>query len=1108
MPYGSLIIKFAADLAEFQRDVKRSTTLVERELKGLQRTAGNFARAFQAALIGTGAVTAVRAIIREASAAEESEKRLAGVIKATGDVSGFTAKQLEAMNRQLVELSRFDDESIREAQAQIIAFGNISGEQFERALKLSADLAELLGEDVTSAAQKLGKALADPTSALEGIARGRIKLTEAQKEQIKELTRLNDLQGAQNVLLTAAESKVGGLANEMNTGLLKEVADLSKAWNDMLEEVAKTGAFRVITDTFRGLTSLIRDIKDELKGIPSTLTTLQEDISNFVLETPLRFTPLAPVAKKMMDAAKIRREAFKIAGGQAPTDEQIEQAREVFRAQEEAASKAGVQDAWAAAGRAHQAGASAAKTQAAEVRDAWVMAGEARVNAAERAAQAAQTAAAAEAKSSAGIQAAVRKADAEFEAQAAAQQRMIDERERLRKDEEARRKREISEATVGARGALEAGRAQAVAQQAKAAAQAEQQLAAQRLDVLERFHEEGLIGEREYWQARADVQRQAFNAELAAQDKQIEAIGREVSSRREAVALASKERETSGKGAVAYLNALKDLDAAQAKQKAALEERNQLEREFGFTSVKNSLDAAVGTRQYEDAVKDLNAQIAELQGRSADAARIRFDQQTRTLRALAEKGSDTATVEKIAQLRRLTEGQASFNDLQKKAQLATRQLAIEEERIRNSREAGAISEFRSLKETSDARARALGELQQLARELEAVAEASEDAFLVQQAQQFTLEIQRLANQTDLLAQKFEQIGESSFADFLTEVLDDINSVEDAFKRMVDSIVRQINRLAAEEISNVLFRAISGGAGEQKGIGAAFGGIISKIFSGDVLKQIASVIKGAGESVGAIEARVKPIWEFEGIEPPTVSVNTQPVWDFAGVEPPKVSIPTEPMFDFADVKIPTISVQTEPVLDFVDMERAIKTISVPVESAGPIQVSTPDELTIPVEGLFKGLTDVPAPTEIPVEGIWKGLTEAVEPIKIPIEGLWKGLASSVEPIDVPINGLFQGLASAAGGAGYYAAADISNLFLQDGGRVKAGHAYVVGDGGEPEWFVPDTAGSVIPFSEMSSGGGRMTVINQFTISGQMDRRSQDQIALAAARGVQRSLDRNG
>jgi hypothetical protein len=197
-----------------------------------------------------------------------------------------------------------------------------------------------------------------------------------------------------------------------------------------------------------------------------------------------------------------------------------------------------------------------------------------------------------------------------------------------------------------------------------------------------------------------------------------------------------------------------------------------------------------------------------------------------------------------------------------------------------------------------------------------------------------------------------------------------------------------------------------------------------------------------------------------------------------------------------------------VLDFVDMERAIKTISVPVESAGPIQVSTPDELTIPVEGLFKGLTDVPAPTEIPVEGIWKGLTEAVEPIKIPIEGLWKGLASSVEPIDVPINGLFQGLASAAGGAGYYAAADISNLFLQDGGRVKAGHAYVVGDGGEPEWFVPDTAGSVIPFSEMSSGGGRMTVINQFTISGQMDRRSQDQIALAAARGVQRSLDRNG
>lgn len=63
MPYASLIVKYATDLAELQTGVKRATTIVERELKGLQRTAQNFQSAFQAVLLGTGAVTAARALI-------------------------------------------------------------------------------------------------------------------------------------------------------------------------------------------------------------------------------------------------------------------------------------------------------------------------------------------------------------------------------------------------------------------------------------------------------------------------------------------------------------------------------------------------------------------------------------------------------------------------------------------------------------------------------------------------------------------------------------------------------------------------------------------------------------------------------------------------------------------------------------------------------------------------------------------------------------------------------------------------------------------------------------------------------------------------------------
>jgi len=57
----------------------------------------------------------------------------------------------------------------------------------------------------------------------------------------------------------------------------------------------------------------------------------------------------------------------------------------------------------------------------------------------------------------------------------------------------------------------------------------------------------------------------------------------------------------------------------------------------------------------------------------------------------------------------------------------------------------------------------------------------------------------------------------------------------------------------------------------------------------------------------------------------------------------------------------------------------------------------------------------------------------------------------------IGGLFGSLASGFGG------------FFAKGGTAKAGKAHVVGDGGEPELFVPNTMGSITPFSKLSGAG---------------------------------------
>ena len=74
----------------------------------------------------------------------------------------------------------------------------------------------------------------------------------------------------------------------------------------------------------------------------------------------------------------------------------------------------------------------------------------------------------------------------------------------------------------------------------------------------------------------------------------------------------------------------------------------------------------------------------------------------------------------------------------------------------------------------------------------------------------------------------------------------------------------------------------------------------------------------------------------------------------------------------------------------------------------------------------------------------------------------------------------------------------------GGRGRAGQAYAIGTGAQPELFIPDRAGTFIP-----AGAGGMQVNNNFTImaSGPLSQRTELQIAAAASRGVERANRRN-
>lgn len=227
-----------------------------------------------------------KAITASVAAAAEHEVQMAtleAVIKATGGAAGFTADELDKMAGSLANQSLFTDDSIRSAQALILTFKSIKGDNFETTTRLAADLAAVMGGDVSSAALQLSKALEEPEKGIAALARSGVSFTEAEKEMIKSLNDVGLKAEAQRVILQALEGQVGGAAAGQAAGLTGSVHRLSEEWNNFLEALGNSGALELATRTVQGLTTVVQqlneafgsnaaqngiaDIQNQLKGL-------------------------------------------------------------------------------------------------------------------------------------------------------------------------------------------------------------------------------------------------------------------------------------------------------------------------------------------------------------------------------------------------------------------------------------------------------------------------------------------------------------------------------------------------------------------------------------------------------------------------------------------------------------------------------------------------------------------------------------------------------------------------------------------------------------------------------------------------------------------------
>lgn len=214
------------------------------ELSDKQSALGRVLTSGTAVIAGvTAAIAGVVAVSKDLisiySVQEQAEVRLEATLRATGNAIGMSSKELKDLASSFQEVTTYGDEAIIEVEKLFVASGSISRQALPRATEAVLDLAAAMGEDLNASAKRLAKALADPKSNLDSLKDANIQLSDAQKEEIKQLQEQGDLMGAQSIILEKVESSYGGIAKALADTDTGKLTQISNVWGDIKEGLGK-----------------------------------------------------------------------------------------------------------------------------------------------------------------------------------------------------------------------------------------------------------------------------------------------------------------------------------------------------------------------------------------------------------------------------------------------------------------------------------------------------------------------------------------------------------------------------------------------------------------------------------------------------------------------------------------------------------------------------------------------------------------------------------------------------------------------------------------------------------------------------------------------------
>jgi hypothetical protein len=195
-------------------------------------------------------------------------------LESTGDAAHVTATQIHSLAEEISAYSGFSIEAVQTTENLLLTFTNIKNTDtakiFDETTVAVADMARALGEDATTAATQLGKALNAPDTGLTALQRAGVQFTASQKEVIKSLFDTGQQAEAQQIILDKVSQKFGGSAKaygDTTAGALDKV-------KNSITEVEKTLA-----------APLLSPIADTLNTVATVLNTVNRDAPGLIYAT-------------------------------------------------------------------------------------------------------------------------------------------------------------------------------------------------------------------------------------------------------------------------------------------------------------------------------------------------------------------------------------------------------------------------------------------------------------------------------------------------------------------------------------------------------------------------------------------------------------------------------------------------------------------------------------------------------------------------------------------------------------------------------------------------------------------------------------------------------